>query len=635
MSIQLRIQGGDGWKSRVGPTRADALLTLGDIRFHLGAAGKAKGVLTLVNRTNENGVLTLKRKSGLQLLFRGRNNQRLNDTVETIGKLLENAGLDDAKKELDEYLAADPKRNGNRISAAKLLELLDKQTVEVDDESDSSDGGSRIILPGSVESGSWSELLANSRDSSVSGDGPIIMADAEPLSMSQVQGMMNRQSEEANVSGSMNVDSRAESQVADRQPVAQEQPQPQPQVVDRQPAAPVQQQNAAPQLAAQVQQPVQALRPEQYAGSDVYPPTTVGTSVNELLKNTQMSVPANSTLGKGAFGMVRQLRVQGQLAPMVVKTFNAGYQPILSRGRDGNVNEAIAAYLTSRKDGTYAERVNVVQPEYYLVRKADTYMMLDPLALRALLKDSSSTDGVLCVGMVMKMAEGNEVFSIASQLSEAQRKQVLKGTLQSVSVLNERGFVHRDIKPENAFFDAGSGKVSLIDTGLMHKSSRGKAYKNIVSNMAGTKVYMHPKVWSQQPYGTEADLYSSAMMALELHSPLTMGIIEDDYLVPVNDRIKKGESLPQFGRFFNKERLVNKLNGYLAAFPVSGGTARQQALRGELERVTAELADPNSFSSFIMDCLMVATDPPGEANWRDPGQAADIYRQLLSDPRLN
>ena len=232
------------------------------------------------------------------------------------------------------------------------------------------------------------------------------------------------------------------------------------------------------------------------------------------------------------------------------------------------------------------------------------------------------------------MAEGEEVFSISDQLSPAQKKQVFRGTLASVSVLNERGFVHRDIKPENAFFDAASGKLSLIDTGLMHKRSKADANSNTVSTMAGTPLYMHPKIWTNRPYGTEADLYASAMMALELQSPLAMRIIQDDCIKPIRDAVKKGVSVSG-NRFFNKERLVGKMDDYLKRLPKSGGTAGEQAWRAGLERFKAELADPNSFSSLVMDCLLVATDRPENIDWRDPAQASQVYSAILSDPRLN
>lgn len=570
MPIAINSNGGEGWRSRIASNPDDAMSALRGIQQHLEQPGKAKGVLTLVNRSHNDRELKLERKSGLQLLGRGSNNQRLNDTTHAIRTLLANAGLEEARDALDVYLAADAKRHGNRISASALLALLNAHLPKPSDDG----GDGRIFLDGEG-------------------------AQMQPP-------MVDHQRE-------------AQAQVP---------------VVDHQPAAEVQQPNAAPQLAAQVQQPVQAPRPEHYAGSDLYPPKTVGLSVNELLKNAQMSVPRNGVLGEGAFGEVRKLRVQEQQGPMVLKTFKQGGLQQLSLARDGNGNEAIAAYLTSKKDRTYAARVNVVQPEYYLVKKAGTFMMLDPLALRALLKDRSSRGNVFCVGTVMKMAEGEEVFSLSNQLSPAQKKQVFRGTLASVSVLNERGFVHRDIKPENAFFDTASGKLSLIDTGMLHKRSKTDANSDTVSTLAGTPLYMHPKIWTNRPYGTEADLYASAMMALELQSPVTMRVIENEFVQPIHDALKNGLSVSG-SRFFNTERLVRRMDAYLAALPASGGTAGEQAFRAGLKSFKAELADPNSFGSLIMDCLMASTARPEDINWRDPAQASEVYRDVLSDPRLN
>jgi serine/threonine protein kinase len=584
MPIGIQARGGADWKAGVAPTRVDADATLRNIQSHLSRPGKANGVLTVVNRTSENREVQLKRKSGLQLLFRGNRNERLNDTAETIRNLLTKAGLDDAKNELDAYLAADPKRSGNRISAAKMLDLLNKHLPEQEAQE-----GSRLIPAnqGSI-------------------DTDLMLED------------MNRQSSSLDMSGTFEMMIRAGQQDAhDLQALQQQAPVKAPAQVQGQ---------------AQASQQMSAQHPQLYAGADRYPPKTTGRTVPDLLRNVNMQ--PGKLLGAGTFGEVQELSVQGQ-ATMVIKTFKPGKEPVLSRSRNGNINEAIAAYLTSRKDGTYADRVNVVQPDYYLVEKNGTSMMLEPLALRAMLKDRSNVaNGVRCVGLVMKKAEGQELLQLSSQLTLAQQKQVFKETVRSLRVLNERGFIHRDIKPENTFYDPATGKVSLIDTGLMHKRSNRVPDSATVSNLAGTASFMHPKIWKGAPYGTEADLYSASMMALELRSPLAMKLIERAYVVPTRDAYKQGR-LGSGAPFFDKESLVDLIEGYIAILPTSGANADQLAQREELQEFVDELDDRDSYSSLIMDCLAAATAKPNAVNWSDTRQAAQIYSNILSSPQLN
>jgi serine/threonine protein kinase len=581
MPIGIQTTGGNDWKAKLGSTeQGQALKTLRDIQSHLSLPGKAKGVLTLVNRSHDDRELTLKRKSGLQLLGRGRNNERLNDTTHAIRTLLKNAGLDGAEEDLNNYLYRRESRNENRISARALLNLLNKCLPQPEVEPEAQRG---------------SEVANMAR------------ADAESVDLDEALAQMMKHSSVADVSDDdqlmMNV---RPTQAADARP------------------------------AMQVQQPVQASRPVPYVGAELYPPKAIGRSVDELLSQAKMFVPADGQLGAGAFGVVSKLQVPGQATPMVLKTFTTQGQQVLSTARNGSVNEAMAAYLTSEKDASYAARVNVVQPEFYLVEQGGKHMMLEPLALRALLKPANRAMGAVhCVGLVMKKAEGEEVLKIMDQLSLAQRKQVFKGTLQAVSTLNERGFIHRDIKEENVFFDTRTGKVSLIDTGMLHKRSKNVPGSGQVRELAGTPPFMHPKVWAGRPHGTEADLYSSAMMALELHSPSTMRLIQKHYIRPIKAQMDNGRPIRVGDRLFSKRSLAAGLDRVLANSPASGATPSRQAIRDEIAAFRAELDDNTSFASFIMDCLDAATASPQEFDWTDPRETAQVYQRILNDPRLS
>ncbi len=88
----------------------------------------------------------------------------------------------------------------------------------------------------------------------------------------------------------------------------------------------------------------------------------------------------------------------------------------------------------------------------------------------------------------------------------------MKGLLDGVEFLHQRGIVHRDLKPANVYRE--NGHVKIGDVGLS-KQMGGGGRRNQHTEAVGTVYYMAPEVAKGQ-YGPEVDVYSLGVMLYEM-----------------------------------------------------------------------------------------------------------------------
>eukprot|EP00941_MAST-03F_sp_MAST-3F-sp1_P005365 g5365.t1 len=92
---------------------------------------------------------------------------------------------------------------------------------------------------------------------------------------------------------------------------------------------------------------------------------------------------------------------------------------------------------------------------------------------------------------------------------------VAHGLLSALAYLHENGVMHRDIKTENVMF-TDEMKPVLIDFGLAKIIDGVGRYGSTHTSDCGTACYMAPEVYSKQPYGVEADMWSAGIVFLEM-----------------------------------------------------------------------------------------------------------------------
>lgn len=101
--------------------------------------------------------------------------------------------------------------------------------------------------------------------------------------------------------------------------------------------------------------------------------------------------------------------------------------------------------------------------------------------------------------------------SFPSGLPEAEVRDWMRGLLDGVEFLHQRGIVHRDLKPANVYRE--NGHVKIGDVGLSKQMGGGR--RNQHTEAVGTVYYMAPEVAKGQ-YGPEVDVYSLGVMLYEM-----------------------------------------------------------------------------------------------------------------------
>merc|ERR1719258_363880 len=107
--------------------------------------------------------------------------------------------------------------------------------------------------------------------------------------------------------------------------------------------------------------------------------------------------------------------------------------------------------------------------------------------------------------------------------------------LTAVSYLAEKYIVFRDLKPENILLDS-QGYCKIIDFGCARRLQPGERAYTLV----GTPYYMAPEVILGSGHTTDADLWSTGVMAYEfLCGPLPFGNQTEDKLEIFREVVNK------------------------------------------------------------------------------------------------
>lgn len=193
-------------------------------------------------------------------------------------------------------------------------------------------------------------------------------------------------------------------------------------------------------------------------------------------------------IGKGAFGKVFQVRMQGK------------------RGGGGGGDDGIFAMKVMRKDTIIKNNhVDYMRAERDILTKT-----AHPFIVQ--LRYSFQTKSKLY--LILDFINGGHLFYHLYRqgiFSEEQARVYTAEIVSAVSHLHKNGIVHRDLKPENILMDA-DGHVMLTDFGLakeIHESSRS-------NSLCGTTEYMAPEILQSKGHNKNADWWSIGILLYEM-----------------------------------------------------------------------------------------------------------------------
>ena len=117
-------------------------------------------------------------------------------------------------------------------------------------------------------------------------------------------------------------------------------------------------------------------------------------------------------------------------------------------------------------------------------------------------------EGVVYLAMELLQGETLEArLERTWPLPAAEVVRIGKETAAGLGAVHEAGLIHRDIKPANLWIEAPSGRVKILDFGLV-RTARGEGGLTQVGMVVGTPAYLSPEQVRAEPYDHRADLFS-------------------------------------------------------------------------------------------------------------------------------
>lgn len=97
-------------------------------------------------------------------------------------------------------------------------------------------------------------------------------------------------------------------------------------------------------------------------------------------------------------------------------------------------------------------------------------------------------------------------------VSEAEAYKIFAQIVQGMKYIHSKNIIHRDLKPENILLDT-DGRILICDFGLSTQMTR---FSTKAQTFAGTLPYMAPEMLSDSKYDFSVDVWSAALIFLEI-----------------------------------------------------------------------------------------------------------------------
>jgi hypothetical protein len=190
----------------------------------------------------------------------------------------------------------------------------------------------------------------------------------------------------------------------------------------------------------------------------------------------------------------------------------------------------LGPYRVLRVLGTGGMGVVFAAEDERLQRAVALKVMRDEVAVNAEHRERFLREARACAAVehdnilgIYQVGEQNGVLFLAMPLLRGQTLQarvnrdgrlplaeilrIGRETAVGLAAAHESGLIHRDIKPQNLWLEAGSGRVKILDFGLVRRE-REDVRLTKAGYILGTPAFMSPEQASGQPIDGRGDLYS-------------------------------------------------------------------------------------------------------------------------------
>jgi serine/threonine protein kinase len=136
--------------------------------------------------------------------------------------------------------------------------------------------------------------------------------------------------------------------------------------------------------------------------------------------------------------------------------------------------------------------------------------------------------------IVMEYVEGRtlaDMLAARGPLSVPEARRVLASAAHALAAVHAKGIVHRDLRPANVMVENESGRVLLVDFGIVALRETGAAtHQRLTATgiQVGDPRHMSPEQLRGEPAGPAADIYGLGIVAYELllgSTPLPEGAL--------------------------------------------------------------------------------------------------------------
>jgi eukaryotic-like serine/threonine-protein kinase len=156
---------------------------------------------------------------------------------------------------------------------------------------------------------------------------------------------------------------------------------------------------------------------------------------------------------------------------------------------------------------------------FYTMELVDGVDFLEHLGVRSALAATGSEQGIPTVtmdpgGVMPPPAPAGRLRD--RPLDEVRLREALAQLVSGLDALHQFGKVHRDIKPPNVLVAHGTGRVVILDFGLVVDVAREVARDDGPRDqVVGTVAYMAPEQAAAEPVGPPADWYAVGVLIYE------------------------------------------------------------------------------------------------------------------------